>query len=62
MAQDQHDVFSKGSPDSFVIDMLVRSSAIVGWMPIVESRMLLVKPIFMATANPCMIYPALGPE
>lgn len=59
--QDQHDVFQKGSPEDFVTFIWVSLYAEVGWIPIVSSKMFLVNPILMATANPCIISPAFGP-
>jgi hypothetical protein len=61
MPHDQHDVLSGDSPEAFVTLMLVMFSAATGWIPIVSSNAYLLKPIFMATAKPCIIYPALGP-
>lgn len=59
--QDQHAVFEYGSPDYLVTVIFVIFSAATGWMPIVSSNNYLVKPILIATAKPCIIYPALGP-
>jgi len=60
-AQDQHEVFSYGSPDYLVTSILVSSYAQVGWIPIEASSYCFVIPILTATAYPCITSPALGP-
>ena len=37
---------------------VTNSSAVVGWIPMVESSCAFVMPIFIPTANPCIISPA----
>ena len=49
-------------PLDLVISMVVKFSAVVGWMPIRSSKCALVAPILRAIPKPWVTSPALGPR